>query len=418
MNKTKKALVLGGTNAHSHLIKCLIDEGYYTILVDYLEKPPAAEFADEHVRISTLDEARIEEIAINSNARLVLSTSVDQANLVSCRVSEKLGLPTFYKSSVASFISDKEKMKDKMRSNDLPTANFKVVRDASITNCNDLNFPIVIKPVDTNGSKGVVKVANISELSSAVEFSLSCSREKKVVIEEFIDGREFSFDYVVLMGRCYRLLVREKFNIKEIKSQNFFQCFSSVAPAFLPEEELRKMDVIAEKLVKTFSLEKTPVIIQAIYDDKKSFKIIEFAARIGGGLSARAIKYICQIDLVGLTVKMLDGEMTELVLPPCKEEYVIAHNFYARRGILSHVEGLDECLAGNLIKEFYIHKSAGDQLKEGFESRDRVFSVLIVGETLADLEIKVLEVFKAVRVIDLYNNDLLIRDHIWENPYV
>ena len=78
------ALVLGGTVPHMELIRQLKERGYYTILIDYLDNPPAADVADEHIKESTLDEEKVLEIAKQRRASLVISGCVDQANISAC----------------------------------------------------------------------------------------------------------------------------------------------------------------------------------------------------------------------------------------------------------------------------------------------------------------------------------------------
>ena len=86
------AIVLGGTLPHCELVRNLQGRGYYVILIDYLEAPPASSVADEHVQESTLDKELVLHIARKREASLVISTCIDQANVTACYVMEKLGL--------------------------------------------------------------------------------------------------------------------------------------------------------------------------------------------------------------------------------------------------------------------------------------------------------------------------------------
>ena len=105
------AIVLGGTVPHAHLISLLKKRGYYTILLDYTPNPPAKEYADEHMPVSTLDVEAVLDVAKSRNARLVISTNVDQANVTCCSVSEKLGLTEPYSYETALNVTDKQRMK-------------------------------------------------------------------------------------------------------------------------------------------------------------------------------------------------------------------------------------------------------------------------------------------------------------------
>ena len=121
MNK-QTAIVLGGTSAHIALIKNLKQRGFYVILADYLDNPPAKEYADEHVQASTLDEQEILALAKERCADLVISACVDQANITACYVMEQLGKTTPYSYETALAITNKGVMKQKMMEYGVPTS--------------------------------------------------------------------------------------------------------------------------------------------------------------------------------------------------------------------------------------------------------------------------------------------------------
>ena len=100
----KVALVLGGTVPHMELILQLKNRGYYTILIDYLENPPAA---DEHIVESTLDKEKVLEIAVERKVELVISGCVDQANISACYAMEKLGKYVPYSYEIARKVTNK-----------------------------------------------------------------------------------------------------------------------------------------------------------------------------------------------------------------------------------------------------------------------------------------------------------------------
>ena len=106
MNHPKTAIVLGGTVPHITLINKLKERGYYTILVDFLDSPPAKEYADEHIQESTLHKEKIVEIAKARGAEIVISTCVDQANSICCYVGEQLNLPHPFSYEVSLDVTD------------------------------------------------------------------------------------------------------------------------------------------------------------------------------------------------------------------------------------------------------------------------------------------------------------------------
>ena len=94
MDSRPIAIVLGGTVPHVSLVQKLQKRGFYTILLDYLDNPPAKQYADEHIKESTLDKDAVLEVAKQKNAAIVISTCVDQANSICCYVAEKLKMPS------------------------------------------------------------------------------------------------------------------------------------------------------------------------------------------------------------------------------------------------------------------------------------------------------------------------------------
>jgi len=154
MNDKPIAIVLGGTNPHIALIENLKNRGYYTLLVDYLENPPAKTFADKHIRESTLEKEKVYDLAKRYNASLVISTCIDQANATACYAAEKLGLPSPYNYETALNVTNKGLMKRIMLDNNIPTArHFFIKRPDEFFNFK-MKFPVVIKPADSNGAVG------------------------------------------------------------------------------------------------------------------------------------------------------------------------------------------------------------------------------------------------------------------------
>ena len=191
MNK-KTAIVLGGTIPNKYLIDNLKERGFYTILIDYHENPPAASDADEHIQESTLDKETVLKIALERKVSLVISGCVDQANTTACYVLEKLGLYSPYTYETSLRVTDKELMKEGMNRAAIPSAKYDLLTADNYKTYRSELFPKVVKPCDANGSKGVRKVTNETELSKAIEQAINISRTKKAIVEDYKNGTEIS----------------------------------------------------------------------------------------------------------------------------------------------------------------------------------------------------------------------------------
>lgn len=209
-NNKPIAIVLGGTFPHRELINKLKKRDYYVVLIDYLSNPSGKELADIHIKESTLDKDKVLKIAQDYDAKLVISTCVDQANVTACYVAEKLQLPSPYPYEVSLAVTDKKTMKEKMVGNNIPTARHIVVD--SIISCDkvELNYPLIVKPVDSNSSKGVRRANDKHELVRFLKEALKLSRDGRAIIEEFIVGKEIGADCIIQNNKASIIMTRER----------------------------------------------------------------------------------------------------------------------------------------------------------------------------------------------------------------
>ncbi|MBQ3313333.1 MAG: carboxypeptidase-like regulatory domain-containing protein, partial [Prevotella sp.] len=158
------AIVLGGTNPHIELISQLKARGYFVVLVDYLDNPPAKAHADIHDQTSTMDLDAVTEVARRYDASLVMSACVDQANITACYVAEQLGLTKPYSYDTASRITNKGIMKQMMSQYGIPTTKYLYLENSETEPELDLTYPVMVKPADSCASSGVKKARNHDEL--------------------------------------------------------------------------------------------------------------------------------------------------------------------------------------------------------------------------------------------------------------
>ena len=229
------AVVLGGTNPHKGLIEKLKARGFFCVLVDYLDNPPAKTAADFHIQESTLDKEKVFEIAKELDAKLVIATCVDQANVTACYVAEKLNLPRPYSYEVASVVADKVTMKIRMKKAGIPTASYVRTNRVTDLNIDSLAFPLVVKPADSNGSKGVRRVDNVDELTSYLKEALLISRNGDAVIEEFIEGDEIGVDCFIVNGKAHVITMHKK-RKPSIKDGSVIYSIGSISPPAISSE--------------------------------------------------------------------------------------------------------------------------------------------------------------------------------------
>lgn len=407
-NSKLKALVLAGGYDQIALIKELKKRDYEVLLADYFENPPAKKEADFFAQISTLDEDRICEFAKKERVNLVTTACTDQALLTAANVSEKLGLSFYLNSNQARNVTNKFYMKQKFKEYGVPSADYRMYeKEDKIELSTLVNFPYVVKPCDCNSSKGVIKTNNVKELEAAVKNAFQLSRSKKVVIEQYISGKELSVDLWIDNGKPQLLAVSEtkKMNIEK----GIFTIYQSLYPVEIDDLIKQKMISTAIQICNAFELEKGPMLIQAILRNQEIY-ILEFSARMGGGSKYKFIQYASGIDIMNQYVNLIVDNDNVSIKPESNKAYCEMDYIYAYPGIVSEFRGIEELKEKRIIEEIFYYKEKGTEITQKAVSGDRVMGFLIGADSQENLIDKRKEMLNKVKILDPSGRDIMYRE--------
>lgn len=234
-----KVLVLAGGIPQLELMKRLRKkyDGVEILLVDYLKHPIASDYADKFFNISTLDVDAVENVARDEQVDLIITVCTDQALNTVAEVSERLNLPCYIDAKTGKNVTNKKYMKKVMEENRVPTAHHFITEEVVKSLPDGMSFPVIVKPVDCNSSKGVVKVNSNLELQEAVNTAIRYSRTDNAIVEDFVSGRELTIDAFVQGGKSQIA--------KELEDDNFRIILQSRAGLdyFKPDLEAAKIQL-------------------------------------------------------------------------------------------------------------------------------------------------------------------------------
>lgn len=399
-----KILVLAGGSDQIALIKELKTRGHQVVLVDYFENPPARSFADKHIIASTLDVDMVKTIAMQEEVDLITTACTDQALLTVANVSEQLGTPCYLSYQTGLNVTNKSYMKKVLVENNIPTANFAILDKVNLDVVRDFSFPVVVKPVDCNSSKGVKRVDVIDELPKSLEDAINFSRTRTAIVEEFKQGKEISVDYYI-EGEDAKLLCAT--TSLKIPNRNSFTILCSDYPAITQDQEIRLKE-IGSQVAKAFNLKDCPLFIQMIANET-DFSIIEFSARMGGGSKYNLIHVLSGVNIMQKYVDLILGEKPTVApykqLNYCKMVYL-----YCRPGIYDHIEGLEELKEQGIIDEFFVYKTQGMEIHRSETSSDRPAGYLISASTPELLHKKLECADSHIKVISTNGDDIMIHN--------
>lgn len=408
MKNKEIAIVLGGTVPHCELIKQLQLRGYYVILIDYLPNPPAKTIANEHIQESTLDKDVVLRVAIQRKASLVICGCVDQANITACYVMEKLNRRPPYSYETALRITNKGEMKKTMLENDIPTSRYYYFDNSNDFGDINLIYPVIVKPADSNSANGVKKAHDIHELSKYLKAALEISRNHRAIVEEFVEGIEFSAYCYVQNHQARLLMAAERLSILDGKDE-VIKCYSSVAPARIGRQAEKEAEAIATKIAEAYQLDNTPIFFQGILSNNK-ISVIEFAPRVGGGSCFKTIKENTGFDVINATIDSWLGKPVTFENWHYPKEVMVVNTVYGKDGIYDKIVGYQKLLDEGTIQALYPIRSSGEIIDNSRASSSRICFIVIKASSLPDVIDRIRQVYDEIDVLSIDGESLLRRD--------
>lgn len=401
------AIVLGGTAPHIELIRQLKERGYKVVLADYLPNPPAKKYADVHELVSTLDNDAVLDVAKQYDAKLVISACVDQANITACYVAEQLGLPHPYSYQLASDITNKGFMKHMMWENDIPTTKYVFLNNGEELGENTLRFPVMVKPADSCAASGVKKANNKEELVQFLAEAKKVSRTGRTVVEEFFSGVEVSVYAFVKEHQANILMISERLSVIEGENQ-VLKCYATITPPNVTEGALQKIEFFTTKIAKVFGLENTPLHVQFICNGEE-VSVIEFAPRVGGGVSYENIKNNTGFDIISATIDSYLQKPVEVKYSRSKRFFSV-NLAYGIPSVFDHLDGVDSLIENGYIDSIHYHRTKGGTITADRASGGRIAAILVSGDSRQEILEKVKYIFESINAYDEKGNQILRKD--------
>lgn len=305
----KRILMLGGSTSQVCAIKKAKEMGLYVIICDYLPDNLGQFVADEFYQISTTDKDAVLELAKGLNLDGVVCYASDPAAPTAAYVCEKLGFPTNPYESVM-ILSNKDTFRKYLKEHNFNTPKAQSYTDLEIlkNDIHNFNFPVMIKPVDSSGSKGINKICFADEVEWAYEDAMKYSRCKRIVVEEFIQkkGYQVSGDGFSVDGKLvFRCFGNEFYSDNGIKE---YVPLGECWPSLLDKNTQDKIHNEIQRLITSLGMKTGAYNIEVILDKNDNVYILELGARNGGSLIPQITQYATGVDMVEYTIKAALGE--------------------------------------------------------------------------------------------------------------
>jgi biotin carboxylase len=212
--------------------------------------------------------------------------------------------------SSVKVLTEKDLFREFLRQNGFkaPVAKGYSSAEEALNDINRFTFPVMVKPVDSSGSKGVVKVSNLIDMGTAIEEAFSYSRIKRIVIEEFIEkkGYQVSGDGFSIDGKLvFTSYGNELYSNKGTRE---YVALGEFWPSFLVKEQKQKIDSELQRLINALGMKTCAYNIEVILDEEDNVFVLELGPRNGGSYIPQLIQYATGVDMIYYTLRGAVGE--------------------------------------------------------------------------------------------------------------
>ncbi len=377
LNKT--ILLLGGSPQQVPAIKQAQNMGLRTVLIDYLPDNPGQYVADKWYQESTTDVEAVYNIAKKENVNGILAYASDPAALPAAIVCERLGLPTNPSKSI-EILGIKHKFRTFLKNNGFPCPNiFTFQSDCSfkyiIDGLKTLTFPIVIKPTDSSGSKGVTFLNSLDNIDYAINHAKAYSRNGIIIAEEFIKRgfpNVIGGDIFVENGEI--VLFGEMACLRDNNGNGLIPIGKQYPSGLIATQESALRNEL-RRLIKKLKIHSGEFNIELIIDQKGNPNFLELGPRAGGNMIPIQLSDIFDIDLINANILAAINE--NISLKP-----IIPKAFYMTHVLHSHIDG---CLCDiNFSEEIepyiyrkVIYKKKGEKI-EAFDGAGKAIGIIFM----------------------------------------
>lgn len=304
-------MVLGGSVGQLGAIHTVKNLGLKCLVIDKNPQAIGFTYADYYEVVDTTDKMRALEIARKYKISGAMTISSDIAVPTVCYINEQLGLPN-QGVGIATSVTDKAYMRDCfVKKGVRAPKHLSIETEQNINQIKEMinkefkNTPIIVKPSDSSGSRGVTRVDNLDNLEEVMQNARKYSRNNKIILEQFIEGYEIGAQCFSINGKLKYCFVHN-----DTVSNNLIPIGHSF-PSKLKEYEIKIIENECEKALDSLGIVNGPSNVDIIMKDGKPY-IIEIGARIGATKLPELVKYHTGIDLIEISILLALGKRIEI----------------------------------------------------------------------------------------------------------
>lgn len=396
----KTLMLLGGISYLLPVIEKAHKYGYQVITVDYIPDNIAHKYSDDYFNISILNKDAVLELAQRLHIDGILSFAVDPGVVTAAYVAEKMGLPFACSYESACTLQNKAFFRQFLTEHNfnVPVAKGYSLMDDALKDVRLFKWPVIVKPVDSAGSKGITKVDTPEKLEKAILTALGESHNQSFIIEEYLEKKGLSSgsESFFVGGRLMYNGFYDQFFDKN--AANPFTPSAECWPADKPESVLNEVRSELQRLSDLLHFDTGLFNVEwRVCTDGKVY-LMEVSPRAGGNRLAEILNYAADVDLIDAEVRKAMGEKVDGIHEPSYDGCHAIQVLHASSS--GRFEGIciDPVFESNFIIEKEIRVKEGERVSSFSGANSAIGTLFLRTDTREEMDGLLNNIYSSVKV--------------------
>lgn len=404
--KGKRLLVLGGTRISCEIIEKAKSLGVTVLVTDYnsINNSPGKQIADESFMVSATDIDAVVSLIKKENVDGVLVGFNDMLLPYYADICKKAGLPCYGTKEQFETFTNKNLYKAKCKEFGVPTVEeYNINLSTFNVDSRNIKYPVLVKPADNSGARGIFIVNNQDDLYFAYQKAIEFSKTKKILVEQYLTGKEVTVFFVFQNGKYYLSGIGNR-HVKSIKQDIIPLPVGYTFPATITDKYIKNILPSVKKMLKSIGVKNGMMFMQCKVENDVVI-VYDIGFRLTASLEYRIFDECCDYNPMEMMIRFaLTGEMAKYDIKekinPYLGSYAYNISFLAEPGKIAKVQGIEDVRKISGVAGAVIAHYPGEIISKEMEGLLAQITVRVVGK--ADNEKDLLE------KIDLIQNNIQI----------
>ena len=371
-------MLLGGIRYLLPVIKAAHEQGYYVITADYLPNNIAHKYSDEYVNVSIIDKEAVLKVAREKQIDGIMSFGVDPGVVSASYVQNQMGLPSFGPYESVCILQNKDRFRAFLAEHgfNVPKAKGYIRAEDAMADAAIWDYPIIVKPTDAAGSKGVTRVDNIEQLEAAVNYAFEKSISGHIIIEDFIEkvGCSSDTDSMSVDGKLVFVnFCAQRFDLNA--ANPYTPAAYSWPSTFTAEQETYLTSEI-QRLITLLGLKTVVYNIETRIGTNGKPYIMELTPRGGGNRLCEMLRYATGVDMITAITRAMMGDPIEPIeQKPYNGHWAEIILHADKDGVFDHLEISKDLPAEVIEEDLWVKR--GDKV-ESFDGANNAIGTLVL----------------------------------------